>query len=153
MGTQPSILRTLLGFVVLEPTNRSQVSCRRIFAVGSFSRLPSLENPHGFVIHAPLQGGSIRNRMSNLSDRLIVALPSDARDLDSGHTQKHRPSLGSPTSVLRLLAHKPSSLAIQNYNAAIFLHSRRKTLPSGATQKPQMGINLHAIRLYPKYIG
>ena len=91
--------------------------------------------------------------MSNLSDRLILALTSDARDLDTGLTQKRRPSLGSQTSVLRLLAHKPYSLAIQNFNAALCLFSIIKTLPSGATQKPQMGINLLAIRLYPKYIG
>ena len=32
----------------------------------------------------PLQEGAIRDRMSNLSDRLILALTSDARDLDSG---------------------------------------------------------------------
>ena len=56
-------------------------------------------------------------------------------------TQKPRPSLGSQTSVLSVLAHKPSSLAIQNYNAALCLPSRRKTLLSGATQEPQMRIN------------
>ena len=91
--------------------------------------------------------------MSNLSVRLILALTSDARDLDSGLTQKTRPSLGSQTSVLRLLAYKPSSLAIQNYNAALCLFTRRKTLPSGPTQNPQMRMNLHAIRLYPTYVG
>ena len=68
-------------------------------------------------------------------------------------TQKARPSLGSQTSVLTLLAHKPSSLAIQNYNAALCMPSRRKSLPSGDTQKPQMGIKLKDIQLYPKYIG
>ena len=56
-------------------------------------------------------------------------------------TQKPRPSLGSQTSVLTLLDHKPSILAIQNYNAALCLSSRRKTLPSGDTQKPQMRSN------------
>ena len=30
----------------------------------------------------PLKEGAIRNRKSNLSDRLILALTSDARDLD-----------------------------------------------------------------------
>ena len=32
----------------------------------------------------PLQEVAIRDRMSNLSDRLILALTSEARDLDSG---------------------------------------------------------------------
>ena len=36
------------------------------------------------VIHPPLQEGVIRDRMYNLSDRLILTLNSDARDLDSG---------------------------------------------------------------------
>ena len=97
----------------------------------------------------PLQEGDISDRMSNLSNPLILALTSDARDLESGLTQKSWPSLGSQTSVLRLLAHKPSILAIQNYNAALCLPTRRKTLLSLATQKPPMRIN----QLHPKYIG
>ena len=32
----------------------------------------------------PFQNGAIRDRMSNLSDHLILALTSDARDIDSG---------------------------------------------------------------------
>ena len=154
--TPPSILKTLLGIDRLEPTNRSQLSCRRIFAVGSFSQLPSWENPHGLVIHPPSrrghQGQNVQPERSSEPRPEFRCMRSRFRSVDCAcHslTQKPWPSLGSQTSVLRLLAHKPSNLAIQNYNAALCLPSRRKTLPSGATQKPPMRINL----LHPKYIG
>ena len=159
-ATQPSILRTLLGIIVLKQTNRSQLSCRRIFAVGSFSQLPSWENPHGLVIHPTFKKGPSGTECppERSSDPRsdFRCTRSRIRSVDCAcHilTQKPRPSLVSQTFVLRLLAHKPSSLAIQNYNAALCLPSRRNTLPSGATQKAQMRINLQAIQLYPTYIG
>ena len=57
---------------------------------------------------------------SNLSQRLILALTSDAGDLDSAsaewacraRTLKPHPSLCSQTSVITLLAQKPSILGI-----------------------------------------
>ena len=146
-ATQPSILRTQLGIVVLEPTNRSQLSCRRIFANRRFSQLPPWENRHGLVIHLrSRRGHQGQNVQPERSSDPCPDLRCTRSRFSSANcachilTQNPRPSLGSQTSVLRLLSHKPSSLAFQNYNAALCLRSRRKTLPPGATQKPQMRI-------------
>ena len=140
-ATQPSILRTLLRIIGLEPNNRSQLSCRRLSAVWSFSQLPSWENPHGLVMppHSCRghQGQKLQPERSSDPRPDFRCTRSRFRSVDCachGLTQKPKPSLCSQTFVVRLLAHKPSSLAIQNYNAALCRPSRRKTLSSGANQ-------------------
>ena len=101
------------------------------------------------------------NTISNQSQCLILALTSDAGDLDVESAEwachalawKPNPSLCSPTSVLTLLPPSPPDWEFRSHNGALCLPTQRKTLPYGAAQKPQMRINLHATRPHPNYIG
>ena len=97
----------------------------------------------------------------SLSQGLIVILISEEGNLDSSTAEwaccalgpKLTPSLCSQTSVLTVLAHKPSSLGIREPQCTTLTVQQRKKLPYGAGEKTQRRINLHSTRLHPNYIG
>ena len=94
---------------------------------------------------------------SSLSKRLTLALTSDAGDLDSASeecafralSQKPNPSLCFQTSVLTLLAHNPSRLAILEPQRSTLPVHQKKKVPYEAAQKPQMRINLRGLDRTP----
>lgn len=106
-----------------------------ILAFWSLSQLPTWENRDGFLKPPPLSEGEIMDRNSNLSQRLILALNSDARHLDS--VPQSVPALPSPlnlceTSVLQCPSShswppRPHVWQFWTHKAALCLPSRKKT--------------------------
>ena len=122
-AVQGSILRTLLSspsiWYVLEPCNRTRMSRRRKPCGLGQPPNSAWENFLG-LMRPPLHEGAIMDTYSSLSQRLILSLTSDAGDFDSASAEWACSALGSnphtslcfQTSVLTLLAHKPSLLGI-----------------------------------------
>ena len=142
-GFQASTLITLLSSLwdlgVLEPSNRTRLPHRR-----KPCGLEQLTNPSGEILlgfmSTPLHEEAIMDTNSSLSQRLILALTSDAGNLDSATQEwthhalspKQNISLCFQTSVLTLLAHKPSRLGI--------LEPPRSTMPAHQKEKLPYGV-------------
>ena len=118
------------------------------------------ENLFG-LMRPPLHEGAIMNTNSSLRHCLILALNSDAGDLDSASAgwacralgPKPNPSLCFQNSVLTLLDHRPSCLGIQGPQRSTLHAHHKKIIPYGVAQNPPMRINLLGPQQYPNSIG
>ena len=91
---------------------------------------------------------------SSQSERLTLALTSGAGDLDSTSVDWACLALGPipnqslcfQTSVLTLLAHKPSGLGILELQSRTLPPHQKENMLYGAAPKPQIRVNLHGPR-------
>ena len=128
-------------------------------AVGSSSQPPEW-GFHGLMTPL-LHLGAIMVANSSLSQRLILTLTSEVGYLNAASAEcachvlgpRLNPSLCFPSSVLTLVAHTSSRLGILELQCNTLPAHQKKRVPYGGAKKPQMGINLHGPRLYPKFLG
>ena len=118
-----------------------------ILALWSMSQLPAWENLHDLT-RPPLPEGATMDTNSNLSQSRILALTSDAGHLDSASaewacralTPTHNPSLCSHTSVLTLLAPKPSRWGIlEPQRSTLPAHQKKNVALWGCPESPNEG--------------